>query len=145
MMFRALTPQDWGLVDEHIGVKQTADTRGIVAVREDKIVAICVFNYWSYSSVQAHFWIGDKFVIRHGFLHEVANYVFNTCGKELMVGVVPADNDKALKMDKHIGFRETHRIKNGYKIGVDFVLLEATREDLSRWLEEVPHGYQKCA
>lgn len=146
MIFRALGVKDWWLVIERLGIKLTEDTKGILAVRDGRIVAGCVFNYWTYSSVQVHFWIDDKFVIRHGFFNEVADYAFNTCGKSRLIGLVPADNEEALKLDRHIGFKETHRIKDGYKVGVDFVMMEADRTDLSRWLnEEAPHGQERYA
>ena len=56
-------------------------------------------------------------------LEEFCYYVFVTCGKEQMIGVVPATNEKALKFDKHIGFKEVVRIPDGFDHGVDYVVM----------------------
>lgn len=147
--FIALEPRrDWMLVSRKLGLRYVDDTKGILAVDVEKFepVAGVVLNNWTYNAVQAHFWVDNPFVLRHGFLEEVANYIFNTAGKNLIIGFVPADNEEALKLDKHIGFRETYRIPGGYMYDVDYVILEATREDLARWLPaEVEHGQERRA
>lgn len=128
--------RDWGLAIQKLGIRFVEDTKGIIAVdeREKKVVAGCIMNNWTYSSVQVHFWIDKPMVLRHGFLEEIARYVFDVAHKDLMIGLVPADNEEALKLDKHIGFKETHRIKGGYMYDIDYVIMEARREDVLRWL-----------
>lgn len=148
VFFQGLDEDMWYLAKAKIGVRAVEDMRGVFARDADTkvVLAGCVLNNWTYSAVHAHIWIDNPMVLRHGFLEEVANYVFNTSGKELMVGMVPGDNAEALKLDEHIGFKEKYRIKNGYMHDVDYVIMEATREDLARWLpQENENGWQERA
>lgn len=52
-----------------------------------------------------------------------------------MIGLTPADNEKSVKFNEHIGLREIGRITDGYKIGVDFIVTRIDR-DTCRWLKE---------
>ena len=132
-------PRDWAWVREHNPVVLMENTKGIVAVDISKPggerVGVCVMDSWSHNSVQVHMFIQNSMLLRHGFLEAIGNYVFNTCQKELMIGLVPDDNDAALRLNAHIGFKEMYRIEDGYMQGIDMVLLEARREDLARWLQ----------
>lgn len=47
----------------------------------------------------------------------------------MMHSLVPANNTKALSVDKKIGFKEVTRLKDAFKQGVDYVLLEMRKED----------------
>ena len=75
-------------------------------------------------------------LFRHGFAEEVFNYIFNTAGRGVVIGVTPADNAPALKFNKHIGLVELYRIKDGYAQGVDYVVQELRKENC-RYIE---HG-----
>ena len=138
--------RDWKWVTKVLPVRLCEDTKGIIAidVETNAPIAVCVMDGWTYTSVQVHFAIMRKMVLRHGFLEEVADFVFNKCGKDLMIGLVPGNNELALKMDSHIGFTEAYRVKDGFDKGVDYCILELRKEDC-RWLEqptmaEVHHG-----
>lgn len=110
------------------------DTRGITAIIDGKPVAVCVFDNWSHNSCMIHIWIENPFVLRHGFAEEVFNFVFNS-GRTKIIGITPSENLKALKFIKNIGFVEIGRIKDGSKVGVDYVLTEMTK-DKCRYLQE---------
>lgn len=131
---RVLRHHDWPWIQAQAAPILCEDTKGIVVVRDGARVAAAVFDSWSPNSCLAHLIIQDPFVIRHGFLHEAFKFVFLTHGRELMTGLTPADNLKALKLNKHIGFRELCRIPNGHKPGIDSVLQIMTRAEC-RWLE----------
>lgn len=104
------------------------DTRGIVALKDGKPVAVCVLDSWSASSCQIHIWIGDPFVLKHGFAEEVFSFVFDS-GRVKIIGVTPSDNEQALRFIKHIGFQEIYRVKDGYEVGVDYVVTEIHKDD----------------
>ena len=129
--FPLVVQRDWPWVSQTLGVKLCEDTKGIVAVDigTNAPVAVCVLDSWSHTSVQAHIRVIRKMALRHGFLEEVANYVYGTCGKEIIIGVVPGNNEAALKLDKHIGFVEKHRVKDGFDHGVDYVIMEMRKDD----------------
>ncbi len=131
--------RDWPMLTKHLPVLLCEDTQGIIAINgRGACVGACVMDSWSNTSVQVHIWIGNPMAIRHGFLHEIAEHVYVTCKRDVMIGIVPGDNAKALKFDKHIGFEEVARIKDGFNRGVDYVILEMRRENC-RWLKE-NHG-----
>lgn len=130
MNFMALVPNDIAYMPENARPIVMEDTKGIIAVDDEGIPqAICVLDSWSFNSCQIHIWIENAFVLKHGFAEQVFKYVFDTCNRNLIIGVTPADNDKALKFIQHIGFEEIHRIRDGYKEGVDYVVTEIRREN----------------
>ena len=107
------------------------DTRGITAKDEaGEVQAVCVLDSWSYNSCNIHIWINNPFVLKHGFAEEVFNFVFSEqSGRTKIIGVTPADNLKAVKFIKNIGFKEIYRISDGYKVGVDYVVTEMNKDN----------------
>ena len=132
--FAPLQIQQWGVVDHLLGLRWVEDTRGIWALKDGAPAALCVLQNWTKSSVCAHLWVKNPVILRHGYFEEVADFAFNKGGVYTMIGMVPADNDKALKLNRHIGFKELCRIPDGYAPGEDWVVMTANRESLSRWL-----------
>lgn len=113
------------------------DTQGIVALNErGEMQAVCVMDTWSHNAVQIHMWIKNAFVLRHGFAEEIANFIYGS-GRDLILGVTPADNKMALKFNKHMGMVEQFRIPDGYDKGIDYVVTVMRKEDC-RWLEQAP-------
>lgn len=126
--------RDWGWVKSHVGCHLTEDSTGIIAVdRDGNYAAACVMDNWTGNSVNVHFAILNPFVIKYGFFNEIAEMVFVHARRGIMIGLVPASNEKALKLDLHIGFTELFRIKDGYDHGVDYIVMELRRENC-RWI-----------
>tara|TARA_R110002020_G_scaffold230092_5_gene440880 strand:+ start:4756 stop:5190 length:435 start_codon:yes stop_codon:yes gene_type:complete len=129
--FRSLTFGDitWFKERNHINVME--DTVGIVAMDEDthEILAMCIMDSWTKTSVQVHQVIENPMVLRHGFFEEISHFVFVTSWRRVMVGLVPANNEKAIKLNKHIGFSEVARIRNGYDTDIDYIIMEMRDED----------------
>ena len=139
MIFEALRPEQWPLIQSSEACpKPCADTRGILAVEDGHIKAFCVFDSWTRTSVQAHIHIENPMVIRRGFLHEIARYVFKDCDRRVMIGLVPEDFDHALRFNRRIGFEEVCTIPDAYDVGIGYVVMKMTRESC-RWLE-APNG-----
>jgi hypothetical protein len=124
----------WSQIPDEARPRSCSDTKGIVALNElDQMEAACVLDTWSHNACQLHMFIKNPFVLKHGFQQEIANFVFGeTSGRELMIGVTPADNATALKFNKHMGMDEQFRIPNGYAKGIDYVVTTMTKEDC-RW------------
>lgn len=130
--FRTLRlSSDWSWVRQRTGAILTEDTTGIVAMDKatGRVLAAVVLDTWSGSSVQAHIVIERPIVLRHGLFELVSDYVYRQAGCLTIAGVVPADNEKALKLDRHLGFKEVGRIHDGYAPGVDSVIMEMRRSD----------------
>ena len=125
--------RDWPTLGPIMEVRLCEDTKGIIGVdAEGDYVACALLDSWSHTAVQAHIWIRNPLAIKAGFLTEIANYVYGFGGREIIVGLVPADNQKALNFDRRIGFTEIGRIKDGHAVGVDVVILEMRKDDC-RW------------
>ncbi len=111
-----------------------ASTKGIIAEDESGKIAAVIMDSWSKSSCQIHICIEKMSVLRHGLLEEVARYVFDTAGRSIIIGVTPSNNEKALKFNEHIGLKEIFRIKDGYDMGIDYVITRMDR-DSCRWYQ----------
>ena len=107
---------------------QSETTRGITALINGQPRAVCVLDNWSDSSCMIHIWIGSSIVLRRGFLEAIFEYVFNDSGKCKIIGSTPSDNLKALKFIKRVGFNEIARIKDGHRVGVDYVITEMNKD-----------------
>lgn len=137
VQFLRLDDLYWSEVQEAVKCIPMADTRGIVAVDDEgKLLAAGVADTFSHTTCQVHMVIKNPMVLRHGWLEEIFNYVFVTCNRLAIVGMVPGDNDKALKLNKHVGYEEVYRIKEGFNVGVDYVIMEMRREQC-RWIPQL--------
>lgn len=122
---------DWGWVNEQIPILRVEDTSGIMCIDLDTntTVAAMIFDNVTPTSVQCHFMVSDAMALRHGFHKDCADLVFNHLGKRTIYGLVPADNVAAIKINKHIGFSVKCVLEDGFKVGVDYLLMELKRED----------------
>ena len=127
MRFRAATIEDIRGMPDESQPMLTEDTTGIVAEDEKGVQAICVLDSWTRSACQIHIWIANPFVLKHGFAEEVFGFVFDS-GRSKIIGLTPANNEKALKFIKNIGFEEVFRIEDGYDVGIDYVMTEITKD-----------------
>jgi hypothetical protein len=92
-----------------------------------------LFDSWTHTSVVCHFAIPNPMAIRRGLFDVGYDYVFNTAGRRIMLGITPTDRPKALKLLRHMGWEELHRIKDGFADGVDLVYSRFTKE---QWLQK---------
>jgi len=72
-------------------------------------------------------------VIRRGFIDEWYTYVFDTAGRDMMLGVIRSDMPKSLNIVRRLGWRELYSIDDAYRKGVDLIHMQYTKE---WWLEE---------
>lgn len=132
--FRALNgPTDWAWCNEQVGIKQCEDTGGIVAYDLDKkeLVAACIMDNWTQNSVQCHFMLTNPMVLRHRFLDCCFDFMFNHQRVSRIYGLVPGNNSKAIKFNKHLGFTVKATLEEAFEDGVDYLLMELKREDCS--------------
>ena len=136
-VFVDLQEGHWDEVSEALGVPLSQDLKGLSVVDEEtgELFAAALFNSWTKTSVCVHQYIKNPFVLKHGFYELIAEYVYVHNGRAIMYGVVPSTNEKALKVDKNIGFEEVARLKDAVDFGVDMVVLELRKENC-RFLPE---------
>ena len=144
--FRALHgPSDWGWIQQQVNIHRVDDTSGVMAIDSDKneTIAALVTDNWTANSVQAHFMVTDNTVFRHGFLEECNDYVFNYAGRKVLYALVPGNNEKAIKLNKHIGFTEKMRFDDAFAPGVDYLVMELKKAN-SKYLPKAPTQYKEA-
>jgi len=122
---------DWEWVNERVGIHRVDDTGGIMAVNEvtNDPVGACIFDNWTENSVQTHFLLDSPMVLRHGFLDVCYDFVFNSMKRKYMYGLVPGNNKKALRLNKHMGWTVKTTLPEAFADGEDYVLMQLTKAD----------------
>lgn len=137
--FRALSSDEWPRWAEQAQCVLCEDTKGMVAETDKGVpLAAAIFDNWTYTSCNIHIVIEKPIVLKHGFLNEIGNYIFNTCGRIMLLGCTPANNVKALKFNKHAGMKEVYRLKDGYDVGIDYVFTQMLKDEC-KWID---HGQE---
>ena len=77
---------------------------------------------------------GDGNWMTRELLWAAFDYPFNQCSMVQIFASVARNNQRALKLDLHLGFKLLTTVKDGKAPGVDFDVLTMRREDC-RWLE----------
>jgi hypothetical protein len=133
MKLMTMSEREWQWLRKRARCLYCEDSIGIALHEDDgTIAAVVVMDSWSNSSCQVHMAIGNPMALRHGLLEAVTDFVFNERGRSVMIGLVPANNAKALKLNKHIGFTQVFSLEDGYDKGVDYVVMQMREAD-SRW------------
>lgn len=91
--------------------------------KDGELVAGVVFNNMTDSSATAHIAASRMTKLFPELLDHAFAYAFHTCKLLRLTGLVNADNEKALRLDKHIGFVEEAVMKQAGNGGVDIVVL----------------------
>jgi hypothetical protein len=112
----------------------TQNFKGIKLTTVDgELRAMVGYDFWTHNAVQMHIWIKHpEAYLDREFIQEAFSYPFNN-GRNLVIGVTPGDNKRALEFNRKIGFVETYRVKDGWSLGTDMVIQEM-RLDQCRWL-----------
>lgn len=111
-----------------------ADSFSIGYVVDDKIKAGCVFNWFTGTNVQMHV-AGTGMWAKKEFINTCFRFAFNKLGVLRVTGLVPVSNEKAIKLNEHLGFKVegTLRMSDGY----DDLLIMGMLKEECRYLGEV--------
>lgn len=127
---------EWAWFKAQTSTIMCEDTQGLVVYGDtDEIQAMAVFDSFTVDSCTVHWAVANPMVLRNGFLQEIARHLFVTCGRTRIFGLVPSNNEKALKFDLHVGMREVARIPDAVRTGVDYIVLCMTKQEC-RWLPD---------
>lgn len=91
-----------------------------------------VLNNITVSNASMHVAIEDGARLTRTMVRACFDYPFNQLGLERLTGHVEADNEAALRFDRHLGFEEEFVIPKGN--GGDVVQMVMWR-DRCRWIE----------
>jgi len=108
--------------------------RCIGLARRGALIAGCMVDWFNGASCYMHVAAEGRNWLNRDFLWHCFHYVFEQMGARVAIGIVPSDNEAALRFDKHLGFIEQTRIPEGCPNG-DLVILTITREQARQWLE----------
>lgn len=127
---------DWHWVQTRAHCILCGDTCGIVAQDEwGTIKAIAVFDSFTPVAANVHMAIDNPMVLRYGFLEAIGEYLFNTRSRARIYGLVPSNNQKALKLNLHIGMEQVTTIPNAIDEGVDYIVMGMEKADC-RWIDQ---------
>lgn len=134
MRFKPLeTAEEWRWFKDRTSVLLCEDMQGIVALQGDKIAAIVVFDSWTPESANVHMAIENPMAIRAGLFSEVAYHAYVKNNRKRLFGLVPSNNERALKTNAKIGFREVARVPDALATGVDYIVMRLDRDECE-WL-----------
>lgn len=136
MSVRAATPEEFAFLTERTGYVPGGGFRAIVQDVGGRVVGLVGFDGWTPAAVWMHVATEAPGACR-GLLRESFRYAFEQAGRSLALGMVRASNLRSLRLVGRLGFRESGRIRGGWDVGEDVVLLEMRREDC-RWIGGTP-------
>lgn len=112
------------------------DAHTIGLEKDGIIVAVAVYDTFSEVECNAHLASdGSKHWMNREFLVCGFAYPFIQCGFTSMTGVVPADNENAMKLNRHLGWVDVGVRHKALPGGGDIMVMEMLRENC-RWIPE---------
>lgn len=128
--------EEWDWFKERTSVIMCEDSQGVVAYdSKGRIMAACVADSFTVDACSVHLAIDRPIVLKSGFLEAIADHLFNTCGRARIFGLLPSNNQRAIKFDEHIGFTRVATIPNAIREGVDYIVMVMERGQCP-WLPE---------
>lgn len=97
-------------------------------MKDGKPVGAVIADTFTPNTATVHIAVIDPMCLRHRLLEEAAEWLFITCGRKRLIGVVKSDNKKAIRLNKHIGYETLYTIPDGFADGVDLVIMSLKRE-----------------
>lgn len=136
MIVKIAPPEHNSWLVERVGYAPTAHLKCIEAIsRQDYlIVGMVGFDNWMTNSVEMHFAVDRPAALR-SLINVAFKFAFQQCGREYIIGLTPASREKILSWRERIGFKEIHRLKDGFAKGDDLVYSVLHRDDC-RWLRK---------
>lgn len=116
----------WG-VFEAIGLEENGEL----------VAGMVVTDYVKNARCSVHLAGDGRRWLNREYLGFCCRYMFDQLGCKVVIGLVDADNEQALKFDRHFGFTDLVRVKDGAG-DCDLIVLELRREHC-RWLRLGEH------
>ena len=101
---------------------------------EGKLIGVVGFNGFCGLTCWVHD-AGEKNWLSMDFLRKIFSYPFIQLGMEHLFATVAASNARALRLNRHVGFRDFARIKNGWEKDEDLIILTMAKGEC-RWIAE---------
>lgn len=126
---------------QQLGLRFFDDARAIGWGTPDDIRAVAIYERWSGNDCVVHLvsdrrpgWLSRRFLAA-GFA-----YPFVQAGLRRITGLVPASNERALRLNQHFGYRQEGRLRHAADDGGDLIIMGMLREDCPYISQEAVHG-----
>lgn len=131
---QAAPAEHFAWLEGRTGCVLSRNARAVEAVDgEGRVLGMVAFDGWTQNAAQAHMAVVAPLVWR-SLLPESLGYVFGQAGRGLLLGVIPEDNARSVRMVRRVGFRLAHRVRDGWAVGVDLLCFELRPKWCRRWL-----------
>jgi hypothetical protein len=133
LTIRQAHPSHYGWIAKRATLDIGTEFRAIEAVDADgRIHGMVGYDGWCPGSVAMHVAIENPAAIRR-LIHTAFGLPFLEFGLPLVKGMILSDNEKSIRLVKHLGFRHVATLHEWWGPGVDINLFEMRREEC-RWL-----------
>lgn len=130
MNVRAAIPPDFSWFHARTGYVLSSNARGLAVGAPPR--AMVAFDAWCPNSAHVHVAIDAPGACRR-LVTEAFTWAFGAVG--VLVATIRAGNTRSVRLAQHFGFTERHRVKDGWQVGEDIIVMEMRREDC-RWLQK---------
>lgn len=136
IVVREASLEHYPWIMERAGLVATPGFKAIEAIeeRDGRILGMVAYDGWTPNACSMHVAIEEPIASRR-LLRPAFRIPFVELKKQVVIGMVLSTNEKALKLDLHLGFRQQCRIQDAWAPGVDLIILCMRREEC-RWLKE---------
>ena len=120
--------KDWAIKHK---MPTSPDAHYLGQVLDGQIRAVVVYCGFFGKSCMIHVGSEGQHWATKDFLKKVFDYPFNTLKLKVIIGTVAGSNTKALRLDRHLGFKDVAFIPDAHNDG-DLVILEM-RPEYCKW------------
>jgi RimJ/RimL family protein N-acetyltransferase len=124
----------FAFLQKRVGLAWSTDFVSIGRVLDKTLVGVVGYNNFTGTSCHMHMAGDGGRWMNRAFLKASFGYPFETLGLQLVFGVVPSGNHRALKIDLKLGFEELIYIPGAHPDGGLHIL--QMRREKCRWLRE---------
>ena len=125
------------LAEHGVRLNRSEDFQAIgrLSAYTNELIGVVAYNGFCGKVCQMHVAGVGNWVSRE-FIHAAFDYPFRQLQLNAIFAPVEGTNERALRFEKHMGFREVYRLPSGWDVGVDLVFLEMRLEDC-KWLRPI--------
>lgn len=128
-----------------IGVRATQDLRAMFWVNDASVIEWVVgYDGFVGHCCQMHVVNLTGKSVPRKLVWAAFDYPFNQGGLKCLLGVVNSNNTKAMRFDKHLGFKEMSRLPGMHDDGGDLVFF-AMQKSECKWIKEKKHEAELVA
>jgi len=103
---------------------------GWVSEEDTKLKMCIAFNAFMGKVCQIHVgYVENWHFTPKQMLKAVFEYGFDVLKRDVLLGIVNSNNERAMKYDLHLGFTESHRLPGLHDDGGDIVILRMNKAD----------------